>query len=843
MKVAQLDYSAIANAYQSLFGSKQAEVAVADQKSYKRYMDKAHSLQKAASVFEGAVKLGTAGYDLYNAIDTYNMEKDAQEAAAALGDAALQLKDGMNRVKIGEGTGGIGGGSGTVGGVPTGGATPTSDSGGTGEGSGGGTLTERLPDGSVDLSPDAAGLFDEIIGGYRNPDWHPDVLKQFDEGAEKLRRGFLSDAIDSDWASTFDALNKGFLDNLESAIEISAASPANGTKAIDDVIASATFLNDAQKKYYSDTAYAAYDDKIQRNTVAALGQILAKDRMTDYISNLPIGAEEKNALYSLGAATIAQMESIVEGTASNMMTELLNQGVLPEDARLQVESYARMQGLSEEGVDIAIDGINSAQKAYAMDTVSGEMTRLMNGYMSLDEIKEFDSALNPTGRLGVTFYGIEDQVATIRDDFINPAIESYNTAINDATEDEIKRFEADCNAILASDAYSIKEKNDYIVTRSMNNPALWAKAKELQDKLMEQVFDPACESLIDRWDPMVESILKKAAGDAWGTERGIKYMSDYVGFRNDLMAWGMAHSDKGFTEQDLDAYIQGTLLPYYLGKAMDAAGGLEELAEDDVSLVTAGVFSDDTSRLGDYVELALDPQMAGTVIPDSSTGGYRFTTGDGPAQLYAEAYTLLSTGLNNMGIVATQIYPFEDADGEAYPFPIARDADGREFALGKKGIVIRPVGDEVTMPTDWLPVSAKDVYTGREDKATEPQDVYGLDGAGQVVRLGTTPGRKASDKELDAELERDWNMRDYPDLSKQPTIKANDEASRIEPASVQENEPAVRIRQMPITDLTRTGRQGSEQFWYQGRWYWVDELDQDGEIFRAYLEEAMKRNG
>ena len=805
MRIPQIDYSAIQNAYATQFNARQTAINVANQESYKGYMDTAHGIQLGSVITDSIVDLTSKALNIAMEVEKYNTNKDVMDATQAMDNAQT---DAMQQLQ------------------------PYMEN---------GTAWAEGPDGTLQWTPEAEAVVDDAFQSHLNESWNPEVQESYGNSLQEWKNKLMRGALESDLQRTMSATNQLAQDQLAEQIRISSID--GNPDAAHALIDSWGFLNDAQKEALKYSVDQDVRKGFNDNRTLGFAQLGDRKGFSDFIASIS-DPSERSRLIGLGAAEFAQMESILKQQGSGMMTSLLTQEkAMPDQARLRTEQYFRSLGLSEEFVGYAMDGADEGQKAYAMDGISSDMKRLMNGYMTLDEMKGFSDALSSEGKYGILFTGIEDQVATIRDDFIKPAIESYNTAIEDADKDAIARFEADCKAVLASDAYSIKEKNDYIVTRSMNNPALWAKAKELQDKLMEQVFDPACESLIDRWDPMVESILKKAAGNAWGTERGIKYMSDYVGFRNDLMAWGMAHSDKGFTEQDLDAYIQGTLLPYYLGKAMDAAGGLEELAEDDVPLVTAGVFSDDTSRLGDYVELALDPQMAGTVIPDSSTGGYRFTTGDGPAQLYAEAYTLLSTGLNNMGIVATQIYPFEDADGEAYPFPIARDADGREFALGKKGIVIRPVGDEVTMPTDWLPVSAKDIYTGREDKATEPQDVYGLDGAGQVVRLGTTPGRKASDKELDAELERDWNMRDYPDLSKQPTIKANDEASRLEPASVQENEPAVRIRQMPITDLTRTGRQGSEQFWYQGRWYWVDELDQDGEIFRAYLEEAMKRNG
>ena len=746
MRIAQVDYSAISNAYQAQFGAKQAALTVADQKSYKRYMDKAHALGTASSVVNGLISLGQEGMNLYAKSAEYAIQNQGLEAEQGAQDAATQILA-------------------------------------TREGFEGPKTQKDEETGTVSFVPELQEQIDGIIEGYRNENWAGEVLEGYDGATHRLTNDALRDTILGEYRDNQAARDSRWLDTLNDAIKISAASPLNGTQAISDAIRSATWLSSEQKAYYLDQAMDSYRDQLRRNQVTAFGRIGDRDEGMSYIAALPIGEDEKTPYYNLLNTTLSSMGESVTNTARSMGAEMLAQGVMPLEARKSVMAYAESQGLSTEFMENAKKGFDLAQGTFALNAVRDEMTSTISGYTTIGDMKDFKARLMPSGDLAYLFDGIESTRDQIISDIIDPRIEALETSYQDAKDEIVEGYKTWAEALLASD-YKPSEQIDLLLAWAGDNENLAPLADGYIDRIVDNVLQGPTKEAYDTINDLFLEVAKKAAGNKWGKAGGVEYAKRFLQAKSGFANYLLANLDRVAEDPSLLTEQGMRYLGNIIGGGIDAIEDINDLGSaEGPSFIREGIVDVNTDRMKKVVDTVLSEDMANDIFVDPNTGRWTFSS-DGGYNVWNEQVTILTSMLNSREIFATDIEPYQDAEGNVYSYPIATDRDGSRYRVDGSGGLLKEQSDGT-----WRLI----LGYGRAAGYEEDPDTHG------VISM---------------------------------SIRGEEEDT----GAVTEIQP-----QKPEFLIRRRG--GTVDFWYNGQWYDVNSLDPYGQILAEYQAYAYSNRG
>lgn len=660
MRVSQLNYGAIKNAYAAQFGARQAEIAVDDQRNYKDYAATAYGLSVAKATTDFIFDLAETGVRMWAAIDTEIQQNDAQEASLAWTRASLDIQGYINQHDADD------------------------------------TFMEYNEDGTITFSPEAQKEIDSIIDGYMNPDWHPDIQKQFRAGAGKFIAASASDMIDRDYQNQMAGRDTRFQQRLGDALTVGVAND-DGYAAIDSVIDSATWLNEDSREALRYEWHHSQDVGTWNQAIA--GYIERGDYTggREYIKSLVasgkinVGSEEYNTLQNYLASGFATEKARVASEAQNYATEALAGGTSPATVRKTIEAETEARGYSAEFRESAMDGVDIAQASYAYSAIQDDLTSLLNGYSTINDLQTFKNEIKD-GKYSYLFEGIEGEADKLIGNIIDPAIKSLQDqmkAIDKSMEDNFKK-EAD--AILAGN-YKPSDKVYLISSYAGQNPTLQVLARGYIDKINADLLTDSQQIIYDNWDKLAETRIKDAAGDAWGKEGGMPYMQKLVDFRSNMQKFIQSHADDLTDDMLNDFAVQQ--LGLLLSSDIDSINEAARLGSGEGTLIEAGArviahpiegdFSYNTNKLGQAIDAVLSPEMRNEMILNPDTGAWESTTDTGE-NLWNQMLVLEYTLLNEEGILATKTYPMADEEGNVYTYPVSEDKDGNKYIIDKEGL-------------------------------------------------------------------------------------------------------------------------------------------------------------
>ena len=660
MRVTQLNYNAIKNAYSAQFGAKQAAITVADQRDYKDYTKNSYALSVASDTVALATDLAVKGVKMWHAIDTEIQQNDAQEASLAWTRASLDIQGYINQHDVDD------------------------------------TFMQYNEDGTITFSPEAQKEIDSIIEGYMDPDWHPDIQKQFRAGAGKFIAASASDMIERDYQNERAGRDTRFQQRLGDALTAGIASN-DGYAAVDSVISSATWLDDYSKEALRHEWHHSQDVGTWNQSIA--GYIERGDYTggREYIKSLVesgkiyAGSEEYNTLQNSLASGFATEKERVATEARNYAAEALAGGTSPNAMRNTLEAEMEARGYSEEFKEAGRDGAGIAQASYAYSAIEEDLTSLLNGHSTINDLQTFRKEIKD-GKYSYLFEGIESEADKLIGDIIDPAIDDLRDFMDEIDKSIEDDFKKNADAVMAGD-YKPSDKIYLISGFAGQNPSLQVLARGYIDKINDNLLTDSQKLIFDNWDKLAETRIKDAAGDAWGKEGGMPYMQKLVDFRVNMEKFVQSHTDNLTDDMLNDFAVQqlGLLLSSDIDSINEAArlgsgeGTLVEAGARDILHPIEGDFGYDAKKLGQAVDAVLAPEMRNEMILNPDTGAWESTTDTGE-NLWNQMLVLEYTLLNEEGILATKTYPMADEEGNVYTYPVSEDKDGNKYIIDKEGL-------------------------------------------------------------------------------------------------------------------------------------------------------------
>ena len=835
MRVSQLNYGAIKNAYAAQFGARQAEIAVDDQRNYKDYAATAYGLSVAKATTDFVFDLAETGVRMWAAIDTEIQQNDAQEASLAWTRASLDIQGYINQHDADD------------------------------------TFMQYNEDGTITFSPEAQKEIDSIIDGYMNPDWHPDIQKQFRAGAGKFIAASASDMIDRDYQNQMAGRDTRFQQRLGDALTVGVAND-DGYAAIDSVIDSATWLNEDSREALRYEWHHSQDVGTWNQAIA--GYIERGDYKggREYIKSLVAsgkinaGSEEYNALQNNLASGFATEKARVATEAQNYATEALAGGTAPATVRKTIEAEAEARGYSAEFRESAMDGVDIAQIGHATNTISEPLADLYSGTMTAEDAKAFRKELQ-TGEYSVAFDGIEDQ----KEAYIN-AIDEYIKAAEEnergAKTSDINAFRNTLGGVL--DAYNNGSMSFEIAKTTMLDLAA------ADGTLAAQI---ALESELGKlYKTEVPEIWKNSFDMGFDTiESFIDDMDiepvEKVKLKNDLRAYGISWfaGRKGNTisQGDFDRLIDDMTLMANQ-EAFKALDHYED--ERPATAIQFGInYQVADSTYKDNLDYILDPTTVSGVFTNRETGGYSFV--DERTERMANDMVGIGYAMGAAaGISFDGGWDFiENANGDLLALPLFKSnilatavgEDGQEttaitgmryFTLGYDGLMeIAPDGEGGFTTVNPLVISTKEAFGGKNREITAK-----IENIEQLVR-DTTVG--LSEAQSGANAPYEYGISDEEGNAVDERMLTPEEQGLALRVKAYENEP-VQYRfgnrslrepapEQPVTPASQDSGaivetesnepdtkvrivNGSAQFWYDGSWYLIEETGANSEIQKAY---------
>ena len=666
MRVTQLNYSAIKNAYAAQLGAKSAEVAVGDQQSAQRYLDSTRVTQMLSLGME----LGSAAMQMGKGIYKLKSDADAAEASTALTTAIPELtayiEEWNNR----------------------------------------GGAIDVDADGNITPKPGFMEGFRSILEGRLNEDWTPEVQKQFMQGGTKLASSTLADAISTSAAGFRESRTKNELLEVGFGVDADIAA-GGGYENTDRAINAMTGIDSYTRENLRIEKHRAVDVGTWNQSIA--GYIERGDYAggREYIKSLVesgkinAGSDEYNALQNNLASGFSAEKARVATEAQNYAAEALAGGTSPNAMRSALEAEMEARGYSEEFKEAGRDGAGIAQASYAYSAIEEDLTSLLNGHSTINDLQTFRKEIKD-GKYSYLFEGIESEADKLIGDIIDPAIKDLRDFMDEIDQSMEDDFKKNADAVMAGN-YKPSDKIYLISSFAGQNPSLQILARGYIDTINDSLLTDSQKLIFDNWDKLAETRIKDAAGDLWGKEGGMPYMQKLVDFRVNMEKFVQSHTDNLTDDMLNDFAVQqlGLLLSSDIDSINEAArlgsgeGTLVEAGARDILHPIEGDFGYDTKKLGQAVDAVLSPEMRNERILDPDTGAWESTTDEGE-NLWNQMLVLEYTLLNEEGILATKTYPMADAEGNVYTYPVSEDKDGNKYIIDKEGLFRQVPGS-----TEW----------------------------------------------------------------------------------------------------------------------------------------------
>lgn len=658
MKVSQLNYGAIKNAYASQFGARQAEISISEQKAQKKYTEKAvmlEGIQMGLDVLSiGLNGMGKA-YQL-------GVEADTAEASTALTAKVPEL---TAYLETAEANGGV---------------------------------WDIDEDGHATMKPEVAEGLRNIVESGINPRWAGSVQDQYKAGAVKLMSAWSEDSIRADIQSKEASRAENGLILVNEGAKADIASD-DGYANVDSAINAMTWLNEYDRENLRIEKHQAVDTGRWNRIVsehAVSGDYSGGKAYIDGLvksGEITVGSEEYNTLINALNNQYSVAKSNVATEAQNYATEALAGGTSPATVRKTIEAETEARGYSAEFRESAMDGVDIAQASYAYSAIQDDLTSLLNGYSTINDLQTFKQNLKD-GEYAYLFEGIEGEADKLISDFIDPAIKDLREFMDEIDKSMEDNFKKEADAILAGN-YKPSDKVYLISSYAGQNPTLQVLARGYIDKINDNLLTDSQQIIYDNWDKLAETRIKDAAGDAWGKEGGMPYMQKLVDFRTNMQKFIQSHPDD-LTDDMLNDYAVQQL-GLLLSSNIDSINEAARLGSGEGTLVEAGArtlanpiegdFSYNTNKLGQAIDAVLSPEMRNEMILNPDTGAWE-NTSDAGENLWNEMWAIEMSMLNNdPPIAVTMPSPMIDDEGNIYTYPVTEDKDGNKYAISKEGLL------------------------------------------------------------------------------------------------------------------------------------------------------------
>ena len=652
-----------------------------------------------------------------------------------------------------------------------------------------------------------------------------DVMDSVKEQGHKLVDSYDNQAwsnISSDLiAINTKARNDAWASRLDDLLEIdlAAGSPDNGLEMIQNT----AYLTPAEKQNYSeqyqDSFRIGYNNRAITDAAKNDGYSIAKDLIPtldtksqderDYLDDLAYSVANKE--------TQKNIQDYTEYAANQ-----LSQGISPRLVLDTVE--AEISGMKDErrkediltSVDNAI--YSNGLKALGLSTdkdISGKTGS------ELDDFKEDFEAqrdmLFPGERLKSSADALSALISQQYD-----RIASANASTNIETQKHALAMVQDGSmsvkdaAAIIANAYKSDDSDKSDEMASHENLA------KLYSYIVPAQFKDYNKQKEENFEDLYAATMSLDSKDA---EEFAEIKSARLKAHQYVLGRFEATPGESITQDMIDGWWEDAL-DIYTGETITL---LEDLSEAGKDLVQQNAMTLDTDKLKEYTTLAMEaPEGVITVNSDETVSS--------SDPLYLEAYgetgSVIITAVDKGGygdINGASIHPLE-VNGVYKPIAVVRLTDGTEYTL-LGDVLISKAQDSET----WSILGPISAIEGMNDPYFRPEEMHEV-----PISEDAPAARYSNDQEgnVDERMMSDsenwtWSYVEkheneervrQPEPVSEPLIPAS-EISEDAIAEIQEEEPDIPVR--------RVYKVGAE-FWYQGKWYLINELPENSEVLAAY---------
>ena len=795
MRVTQLDYTAIVNANAARAQANSARISTLGQQQTNRniktqaeYLQKAISLNEEAmaandriNTFNAFVNLAKFGLNLTENLITAKKNADDEKASADLSSMANDISSWIQN----------------------------------------------------DVANNASSYFDEngnvirsqnfsdTISQYRSQIEGWDVNKNTKENALKA----FDSMVDSAWLDVqnnllgreIDARNDSWNQQLDEAlkIDLSKGSADTGLSLID----ATTWLTPEEKTQLKSSYQKTYDSNYQSQTVVALASSGDIAGAYDFINGIAgLSVDEINTLKSLATRTSNTALANAVSQFSSSVQERLDSGVTPAIAMQNVNAELDATNLS--------DDFKSQIKESIKATVFNAGLKELDwpddlSVLTGEELRTLEAKLDDEG--DVLFPVELDKEKNALKALIQSEVEKRNSSNADANISSFKHIYASVEAGTISPSAGLSLMEAMVITGDNDNSddaALLEYTKKIMNDIVPDKVKDLNKSYLGDFEDMVEESLNITNdSDPELKRRQAELVS---AARKSALDFYYTRAGEDITDQQVMDLWQ-SINERYLGETITEFENLSDDIEGQ-SLVEEGV--NGIPRAGNLEKtLKLLYEMPEGVISQQEDGYYSFSRQDVLDRWVEieniERNLIEKNNLDDVEELVTIPYERTNADGTktAVPVPVLQAKDGTRYAMkgsalmmqekeGMQWVEVANISPDANLEEFMAPVS------------TDKPRVLLRDGNGGVIDETELPSDELNFISYVQSLENEGKPKE-----EQPAM--NDP---VAPAEIEEEEPEILVRNV-------YGR--GMQFWFDGAWYNVDDLNEGGDIikkYRAYMD-------
>ena len=621
------------------------------------------------------------------------------------------------------------------------------------------------------------------------------------------------------------ARNEAWITRLNDALEVDSTlgTPDNGLEMIQNT----SWLTPAEKENYSLQYKNSFEARVQSNEVSRLARESGEETANDYIKGLSIDETAKNTLYSLADSIAKDGDENAQGNMQSYVQQQLEKGIFPVVIAEMVEPQLENMDLSRrEAVETVMHQAFYDNAVEAFDvpdditTLSGEQLRTLQTNLAEKGETMLPDMPTELNSLKATVQNEIDRRDKLN---LDNNLENLDLLYNSAGVTQAPS--AVLAQLLSTDPEDIPSKA--LSTKSSEDDQ---KITELVGKLYNREdFIPSQYKQLykDSTDNLADLIKTTYDIDMDAPEDIQQYSSLKGQVFGRFLDYFWYTDPQDITEEGIMAAYEKAKNIYF-GENMER---LEKLRNKygDRTFIEDGLGEYSAELLSKYSDIALDaPDGMIEQNPDNAGNGEYTFAAPAYGTVWAEAAVLIKdsvsayTGEDVSGWTLTP-YTVRNADGSTSkkPWPIIESPDGstRYTVLGNSLMM------KTTKNGPWQAIHNFESNPNPRHPVPSYQAPVSVDVPRRLLSDGE--GGYIDETELLPEENNVISLvqsleRETPTEKETPRTVVEE---TVEPVEYQEKKPSVPIRLV---------KGSGTEFWYEGKWYLVNDLTENSNVMNAY---------